>query len=141
MSLFSVTTRFQVVFPGGVFPSPVLHLILICIVLKYFVGLKEKRVCIQFEFVPESILSLLFISAKEGCEPYSHPIILILMRKCAMFSTYFCPLVNETHICKELREEIWIYFEKTNHADSLLLQYLQKFAAYLNLKGKRIPEC
>lgn len=63
------------------------------------------------------------------------------MRKCTMSSTYFCSLVNETHICKELRKEIWIYFEETNHADSLLLQYLQKFAAYLNLKGERIPEC
>lgn len=79
------------------------------------------RVCIQFEFVPESILFILFIFAKEGCEPKSHRITFILMGKGAVVSTYFSPLENEKHVCQELRGEIWIYSEKTNHADSFTL--------------------
>lgn len=53
--------------------------------------------------------------------------------------TNFDPLVNEKHVCQTLRREIWIYFEKTNHADSFTPTYLQRFAVYLKLEGGKNP--
>lgn len=69
---------------------------------------KREKVCIQFEFFPESIPFLLFIFAKEGCEPKSHQITFILMGKGVVVSTYFSPRENEKHVCQKLRREIWI---------------------------------
>lgn len=63
------------------------------------------------------------------------------MGKDVVGSTYFNPLITEKHVCQKLKGQIWIYFEKTNHADSFTLTYLQRFAAHLNSEGEKIPEC
>lgn len=64
---------------------------------------------------------LLFIFAKERCEPKSHLITFILMGKGVAVFTNFDPLVNETHVCQTLKRKIWIYFEKLTTLTALLL--------------------
>lgn len=128
------------------FPVPIFYLIL----KWYSFALFKKSVCWaqrKESFYSVWIYSweyscLLFIFAKEGREPNHQQITFMLMGKGVMGFTYFSPLLNEKHVCQKLRREIWIYFEKINHADSFTLTYLQRFAAHLNSEGEKwIPEC
>lgn len=95
----------------------------------------KKRVCIHFEFVPESIPFLLFIFAKEGYEPKSHPITFVLMEKGVVVPTYLRTLENENRVCKEVRREIWIYSEKTDHTDSFTLTISTEVCSITEFEG------
>lgn len=55
--------------------------------------------------------------------------------------TYFSPLVNEKQICQELKKEIWIYFEKTNYADSFTPTVSTEVCSVSEFEGKKNPEC
>lgn len=141
MSLFSGAiscSRFRWIISCPCLPFD-FEMIVICIILKEFAGIKEKRLCIQVEFVPESISFLLFIFAKEGYKPKSHPITFILMGKGVVVPTHFRTLENENHVCQEVRREIWIYSKKTDHADSFTLTISTEVCSITEFEGGKNP--
>lgn len=64
------------------------------------------------------------------------------MGKGVVVFTYFSPLLNGKHICQELEREIWIYSEKSNHADSFTPIISTEVWSISEFEGKKkMPEC
>lgn len=74
-------------------------------------GLKEKRVFIQFEFVPESIPCLLFIFALEGCEPKSSDNIHINGKMCCGFYLFQSTAKWKTYLLGTREGDLGLFWE------------------------------